>query len=88
METQILESDLEQLNHLSAQLNSKLFCIKQRLREVIVGIGGDYLVLEEENFPEPANNHISVYEFRLNTLTQLIKVMEKDLERLESLASK
>lgn len=87
-ETPRLESSFEQLNHLNLQLNSRLFHIQQRLREVIVGIGGDYLGLEKENFPEPANNHISMYEFSLNTSSEFIKVLEKDLERLESLASK
>lgn len=88
-ETPRLESSFEKLNDLNSQLNSKLFHIQQRLRKVIVGIGGDYLALEEEkHFPEPANNHISVYEFCLNTSSELIRAMVKDLERLESLASK
>ena len=91
MEKQLFnyESDLEQLNHLNAQLISQLSYIQQRLRKVIVGIGGDYLISKEErHISEPANNHISVYEYLLNTSTDIIEVMEKDLERLEKLASK
>lgn len=82
------ESDLKTLNALNVNLISRFCQIQERLRQVNIEIGGFYLGYEVQTIKLPEDNYISVYEYALNSLTEVYTQIQIDLDRLEKLASK
>ena len=86
------ESVLSDLTYRHSMLFNELATIKNRLNNVTLSLGGNYEVEKEnlkvEQFTNPENNHVSVYQCLLNSTQIIITEIYCDLERLEWLASK